>query len=67
MKTTIGMRRQVAIGLTLAALAAGTGRAATYYWDANGTTAGFGTAGGTWGTSQYWSTDNTGLNSPGVN
>ena len=34
--------------------------AATYYWDTNGATAGFGTAGGTWGSSNYISTDSTG-------
>ncbi len=30
---------------------------ATYYWDTNGTTAGFGTAGGTWGSSTFWNSD----------
>ena len=35
--------------------------ATTYYWDADGTTAGFTTsATGTWGTSAFWSTDSTG-------
>ena len=40
--------------------------ATTYYWDNNGTTAGFGTAAGTWAvpttgsSSQGWSTDSTG-------
>ena len=32
----------------------------TFYWDCNGTTAGFGTAGGTWGTSADWNTDSGG-------
>ena len=39
---------------------------ATYYWDANGTTAGFGTAGGTWGTSAFISTDPAGLVAPAL-
>jgi len=45
--------------------------ATTYYWDNNGTTAGFGTAGGTWAapttgsSSQGWSTDSTGATLPG--
>jgi len=30
--------------------------AGTYYWDTNDSTAGFGTASGTWGTSTFWST-----------
>jgi autotransporter-associated beta strand protein len=33
---------------------------AQVYWDTNGSTAGFGTAGGTWGTSDFWNTSNTG-------
>ena len=42
--------------------------AATYYWDNNGTTAGFGTAGGTWAapTVSQWSTDLTGVAAPGA-
>ena len=49
-----------------AALAAGVGQvhAATYYWDTNGATAGFGTASGTWGTDVYWSTDSDGTSVP---
>jgi autotransporter-associated beta strand protein len=39
---------------------------ATYYWDANGTTAGFGTAGGTWGTSAFVTTDPAGLLAPAL-
>lgn len=36
-------------------------RAETYYWDVNGTTAGFSTVVGAWnGTSQFWNTDATG-------
>jgi len=35
--------------------------ATTFYWDANGTTAGFGTSAvGTWGSSAFWNTDSTG-------
>lgn len=30
------------------------------YWDTNGTTAGSGPAGGTWGTDNFWNTDSTG-------
>jgi autotransporter-associated beta strand protein len=45
--------------------------AATYYWDNDGTTAGFGTAAGTWAVpttgdaTQGWSTSNTGVLLPG--
>ena len=45
--------------------------AATYYWDNNGSTAGFGTAGGTWAVptigdaSQGWSTNSAGTLLPG--
>jgi autotransporter-associated beta strand protein len=58
--------------LTLLAVAVafmgGNAHAGTYYWDANGTTAGFGTPNGTdaWGTSAFWSTDDSGLLSPTV-
>jgi|GEM_PF-4331767 len=41
-------------------------RAANYYWDTNGATAGFGSAGGTWGTDTNWSTDDSGSISPTV-
>ena len=34
--------------------------AATYYWDSDGATAGFGTTAGTWGTDTFWSTNSTG-------
>ena len=42
-------------------------RAATYYWDNNGTTVGFGTAGGTWTapTANLWSSDPTGAAAAG--
>ena len=39
-------------------------QAATYYWDNNGTIAGFGTAGSTWGTDAFWTTDASGVASP---
>lgn len=44
----------------------GVAQANVLYWDTNGATAGFGSAGGTWGTSQDWSTDNTGGTLPGT-
>ena len=34
--------------------------AETYFWDNNSTTAGFGTAGNTWGTDAFWTTDFSG-------
>ncbi len=39
---------------------AGTANAGTLYWDTNTTTAGWGTAAGTWGTDAWWTADNTG-------
>ena len=57
--------------LAVAAISTINAFAATYYWDNNGTTAGFGTAGGTWAapttgsSSQGWSTDSTGATLPG--
>jgi len=38
----------------------------TNYWDNNGETSGFGTAGGTWGTEGKWSSDSTGTSVPAV-
>ena len=32
----------------------------TYYWDTDGSTAGFGDTAGTWGSDAFWSTDSTG-------
>jgi len=43
-------------GLALSA----SGSAADYYWDTNGSTSGFGTAGGTWGSSSFFSTSSSG-------
>ena len=60
------------LGLGLLAFGpVGTAQAATYYWDNDGTTAGFGTAGGTWAapttgdSTQGWSTSATGVLLPG--
>lgn len=39
---------------------AGFSSAADYYWDTNGDTLGFGTAGGTWGSSSFFSTNASG-------
>ncbi len=50
--------------LAVALLCAVSTKAADYYWDANGTEAGFGSASGTWGESAYWSTDPTGVAEP---
>lgn len=44
----------------------GTASAATNYWDTNGATEGFGTAGGTWGVDPFWSGDAAGLSAPAV-
>ena len=41
-------------------LAAPSSLAATYYWDTDGATAGFGDTAGTWGTDAFWSTNSTG-------
>lgn len=63
MKTRIRISSLATLLLVTGAL---TTRAATNYWDNNGTTAGFGAAGGTWGTEQKWSTDGTGVAAPGT-
>ena len=39
-------------------------QALTYFWDNNNTTAGFGTAGGVWGTDAFWTTSATGVAVP---
>lgn len=61
---------QLAALLLLAHLATVSAYAANYYWDTNGATAGFGTAGGTWaaptpGPTTGWSTDSTGASAIG--
>ena len=52
-----------ALGLTAGMLST---YASTNYWDNNGDTAGFGTAGGVWGTESKWSADSAGGAVPGV-
>ncbi|HEX8915588.1 MAG TPA: autotransporter-associated beta strand repeat-containing protein [Humisphaera sp.] len=54
------MRAAVAVQAAVAALFAPAARAATLYWDTNGTTAGSGAATGTWGSSAFWNTDAAG-------
>jgi autotransporter-associated beta strand protein len=51
-----------------AMLATHAAHAGTYYWDVTSPieTAGFGTAGGTWGTHLYWSTSNDGTSTTGI-
>jgi len=44
----------------------GHAKSATNYWDNNGATAGFGDAGGTWGSDTKWSSDSTGASIPGT-
>ena len=68
-RTRVTARRASLILIAVAVLALAavqSARAATYYWDTNDTTAGFGTAGGTWGTNAYWSTSNAGTATPTV-
>ncbi|MDD2599442.1 MAG: autotransporter-associated beta strand repeat-containing protein [Kiritimatiellae bacterium] len=38
--------------------------ATTFYWDNNGSDAGFGIASGIWGSENFWSTDSIGLSTP---
>jgi autotransporter-associated beta strand protein len=61
------IRNMVAI-VILFALSIGTfsAQGTTNYWDNNGDTAGFGTAGGIWGTEAKWSADSTGASLPAV-
>ncbi|MGB8852244.1 MAG: autotransporter-associated beta strand repeat-containing protein, partial [Pirellulales bacterium] len=55
-------RATLVAGMLLAGSVTATSATAqsTYYWDANGTTAGFGTASGTWGSSSFFSTNASG-------
>ena len=55
-------KHQLILATTVAAfLATPEVRATNYYWDINGTTAGFGAIAGTWnGTNAFWNTSNTG-------
>ena len=62
------MRKRIIIA-ALVALSCLTGitQAATYYWDANGTTAGFGTSlTGDWNSSAFWSVSSAGTATPVV-
>ena len=55
------VRNVCVAALAIAALGwSGMAQAGPFYWDTNSTTAGFGTAGGTWGTSADWNSDPTG-------
>ena len=62
--------RAFLLGGPLAVILASSAQATTYYWDNDGATAGFGTAGGTWAApttgdaTQGWSTDATGATLP---
>lgn len=47
-------------GLLLSIGLQGSATAVDYYWDTNGDTLGFGTAGGTWGSSGFFSTNSSG-------
>lgn len=59
MKPTVRLRSFLAIASS-SLLAVSSASAATYYWDSNSTTAGFGNTAGTWGSSAFWSTDSAG-------
>ena len=71
MKPKSSLRSFLAIAAS-SLLGISSGSALTYYWDQNGTTASFGTAGGTWDASgsSTWNTDATGGNlgspTPGI-
>jgi len=55
------MKKLAVVAMAVACVAlCGTAGAVTYYWDTDGTTPGFGTASGTWGTNNFWNTDSTG-------
>jgi autotransporter-associated beta strand protein len=64
MRNSISLRAVLVISLAMAILgiAAGPAQALSYYWDTDSPieTAGFGTAGGTWGTNLYWSDSSDG-------
>jgi len=70
-KNPIARFALVGAGLALCLLASPVAHAATYYWDNNGATAGFGTAAGTWASpttgnaTQGWSTNSAGTVVPG--
>jgi len=60
--------RTAALSMVTLCVASSISQAATYYWDNNDTTAGFGSAGGTWTvpTVSQWSTSNAGTATPGA-
>ena len=63
MRNSISLRAVLVLAAAFLGLAAGTARAGvTYYWDVNGTTAGFSTVVGTWDgvNNYYWNSDSTG-------
>ncbi|MEI6646554.1 MAG: autotransporter-associated beta strand repeat-containing protein [bacterium] len=57
---TYTYRAMMASALVGVMMVCGAAQAATYYWDTDGITGGFGNTAGTWGTSAFWSTDITG-------
>jgi fibronectin-binding autotransporter adhesin len=59
MKTESTRRHLLAIAAS-SLMAVSSASAATYYWDSNSTTAGFGNTAGTWGSSTFWSTNSDG-------
>jgi autotransporter-associated beta strand protein len=69
MRSTLGLRAAAVMSVVALGLCSGTSLAAVY-WDNNGSTAGFGTASGTWNvptpgdSSQGWSLDGTGGTAP---
>jgi autotransporter-associated beta strand protein len=67
-KFRIARHLPLASAITIALLGAHAAQAATYHWDNNATTAGFGNATGTWAapTANQWSTDSSGLTTPGA-
>ena len=62
------MKNSVLIGIAILTLTATTlcSYGTTNYWDNNGSIAGFGGAGGIWGTEGKWSSDSTGISTPAV-
>ncbi|MDA3923629.1 MAG: autotransporter-associated beta strand repeat-containing protein [Kiritimatiellae bacterium] len=62
------MKKSVLTGTVILTLTAATlcSYGTTNYWDNNGSTAGFGTAGGIWGSEGKWSGDSNGISTPAV-
>ena len=59
-KSNFHHNSRIPFALLLLAALPQAAHAGLYYWDTDGITAGFGTAGGTWGSSAFWSTDDSG-------